>query len=88
MSYELLYRKEGENQGITITFGTGKLIKAAFYFGAAKTIIGIGGSAANDGRIGIAQALVICLVDPSACMEQNAYFVLKCYAYSGKILVD
>lgn len=39
------------------TFGTGQLIKAALDSGAACIIIGIGGSATNDGGAGMAQAL-------------------------------
>jgi len=41
----------------TTTFGTGKLIKAALDSGCGKLILGIGGSATNDGGIGAAQAL-------------------------------
>lgn len=39
------------------TFGTGELIKAALDQGAQKLIIGLGGSATNDGGAGMAQAL-------------------------------
>lgn len=39
------------------TFGTGQLIKAALDSGASCIIIGIGGSATNDGGAGMAQAL-------------------------------
>jgi glycerate kinase len=41
----------------TTTFGTGELIRAAFDHGARKIIMGIGGSATNDGGVGAAQAL-------------------------------
>lgn len=41
----------------TTTFGTGQLILAALDAGARKIIIGIGGSATNDGGTGCAQAL-------------------------------
>jgi glycerate kinase len=39
------------------TYGTGQLIKKALDEGAGKLIIGIGGSATNDGGAGMAQAL-------------------------------
>lgn len=42
---------------ITTTFGTGELIIAALDEGCKKIIIGIGGSATNDGGAGMAQAL-------------------------------
>ncbi len=42
---------------ITTTFGTGQLIKAALDRGLRKIIIGIGGSATNDGGAGMIQAL-------------------------------
>jgi glycerate 2-kinase len=41
----------------TTTFGTGELISAAIQMGCSKIIIGIGGSATNDGGMGMAQAL-------------------------------
>ncbi|UTV28103.1 glycerate kinase [Photobacterium atrarenae] len=41
----------------TTSFGTGELIKAALDHGAGHIILGIGGSATNDGGIGMAQAL-------------------------------
>ena len=42
---------------ITTTYGTGELIRAALAHGCRKLIIGIGGSATNDGGAGMAQAL-------------------------------
>ncbi|SDH82577.1 glycerate kinase [Alteribacillus persepolensis] len=39
------------------TYGTGELIKAALNEGAKKIILGIGGSATNDGGAGMIQAL-------------------------------
>jgi len=39
------------------TYGTGQLIKAALDLGCKQIYIGIGGSATNDGGIGMAQAL-------------------------------
>lgn len=42
---------------VTTTYGTGELIRAALGHGCRKLIIGIGGSATNDGGAGLAQAL-------------------------------
>jgi len=39
------------------TFGTGQMIQAATQLGAEQILIGIGGSATNDGGVGMAQAL-------------------------------
>jgi len=45
------------NPMITTTFGTGELVRVALDAGFRKIIIGIGGSATNDGGAGLAQAL-------------------------------
>lgn len=47
----------------TTTYGTGELIAAAFDRGARKILVGIGGSATNDGGAGMAQALGVKLLD-------------------------
>ena len=39
------------------TFGLGKVIRAAEKLGCRKCVIGIGGSATNDGGFGMARAL-------------------------------
>lgn len=51
------------NPLITTTRGTGELIKAALDEGAKAILIGIGGSATNDGGAGVAQALGVKLLD-------------------------
>jgi glycerate kinase len=51
------------NPLITTTYGTGQLIKAALDQGCRKMIIGIGGSATNDGGAGMLQALGVKLLD-------------------------
>jgi glycerate kinase len=48
---------EKRNPFITTTYGTGELIRTALDRGCWKLIIGIGGSATNDGGAGMAQAL-------------------------------
>jgi len=51
------------NPLITTTYGTGQLIKSALGQGCRKMIIGIGGSATNDGGAGMVQALGAKLLD-------------------------
>lgn len=53
---ELLTQDE-KNALTTSTFGTGQLILTAHEMGLSKFIIGIGGSATNDGGAGMLQAL-------------------------------
>ena len=48
---------------ITTTYGVGELILAALDRGSRHFIIGIGGSATNDGGAGMAQALGVSLLD-------------------------
>jgi glycerate 2-kinase len=54
---------EKRNPLITTTRGTGELIIAALDYGIEHIIIGIGGSATNDGGAGMAKALGIKLLD-------------------------
>jgi len=58
-----LLKTEERNPLITSTFGTGLLIKAALEKGYNNIIIGIGGSATNDGGAGMAQAFGFGLFD-------------------------
>jgi len=51
------------NPLITTTYGTGELIKAALNAGCRELIVGIGGTATNDGGAGMAQALGVRLLD-------------------------
>jgi glycerate kinase len=48
---------EKRNPLVTTTYGTGQLIKACLDHGVKKLLIGIGGSATNDGGAGVVQAL-------------------------------
>ena len=48
---------EKRNPLVTTTFGTGEMIKYAIKTGCKKLVIGIGGSATNDGGAGMAKAL-------------------------------
>ncbi|MDG6881391.1 Glycerate kinase [Phocoenobacter uteri] len=48
---------EKRNPLKTTSFGTGELIGSALEYGVEKIILGIGGSATNDGGVGVLQAL-------------------------------
>ncbi len=48
---------------LTTTFGTGELIRAGLDLGVKRIDVGIGGSATNDGGIGMAQALGVRFLD-------------------------
>lgn len=58
-----LISKEERNPLKTTTYGTGELIKHALDRGCRNFIIGIGGSATNDGGAGMLQALGVKLLD-------------------------
>ena len=53
----VLLKEEERNPWEATTYGVGELIKDAVLRGAKKIILGIGGSATNDGGIGMLQAL-------------------------------
>lgn len=59
---ELLAQEE-RNPLITSTFGTGELILDALDQGCRKILLGIGGSATNDGGCGMAEALGVKFLD-------------------------
>ena len=48
---------------VTTTYGVGELLQHAYRSGARRFIVGIGGSATNDGGVGMAQALGYQLLD-------------------------
>ncbi|CAH2713776.1 Glycerate 2-kinase [Neobacillus rhizosphaerae] len=52
-----LIKPEDRNPLLTTTYGTGELIKHALEKGVSRILIGIGGSATNDGGTGMLQAL-------------------------------
>jgi glycerate 2-kinase len=60
-----LLREEERDPIKATTFGTGQLIKDALERGVERIIVGIGGSATNDGGAGIAAALGFRLLDKS-----------------------
>jgi len=58
-----LLREEERNPLKTTTYGTGELIRHALDKGCRRIIIGIGGSATNDGGAGMIKALGVRLLD-------------------------
>lgn len=52
-----------KNPCMTTTYGTGQLIKSALDRGIRKIIMGMGGSATNDGGAGMAEALGVRFLD-------------------------
>jgi glycerate kinase len=60
-----LIRRDQRNPMRTTSYGTGELIRHALDHGVHKLIVGIGGSATNDGGAGMAQALGAAFLDAS-----------------------
>lgn len=58
-----LISKEEKNPMITTSYGTGQLIKDALNRDCINIILGLGGSATNDGGIGVAKALGVKFLD-------------------------
>ena len=58
-----LLTKDRLNPLLTTTLGTGELISAALDLGVSHLIVGIGGSATNDGGVGMATALGVRFLD-------------------------
>jgi len=55
--------RDQRNAALTSSFGTGELIRAALDAGATRIILGLGGSATNDGGAGLLQALGMRFLD-------------------------
>jgi glycerate 2-kinase len=58
-----LVPRDRRDPRVTTTFGVGELMRAALDTGCTRILIGIGGSATNDGGAGMAQALGARLLD-------------------------
>lgn len=65
------------------SYGTGELIKAALDCGCTRIYIGLGGSATNDGGIGMLQALGVSFQD-----EMRKELALGAYALSNLHYID
>ena len=53
----VLLREDERDPRVTTTYGVGQLIAAALDERARRIIVGVGGSATNDGGAGMAEAL-------------------------------
>jgi glycerate 2-kinase len=58
-----LLPKEKRNPRLATTYGTGELVREALDLGLTKLVVGIGGSATNDGGAGLARALGVRFLD-------------------------
>lgn len=58
-----LVPRERRDPRVTTTYGTGELIRAALDAGLRRIVVGLGGSATNDGGAGMARALGVRLLD-------------------------
>ena len=58
-----LIKSRDRNPCLTTTYGTGELVKAVLDLGIRHIIIGLGGSATNDGGMGMLQALGVKFLD-------------------------
>ena len=58
-----LIRRDERNPSRTTSYGTGELIRHALDLGIRRLIVGIGGSATNDGGAGMATALGVRFLD-------------------------
>ncbi len=65
-----LLEKEERNPLYTSSYGTGELIKDALNHGAKTIILGIGGSATNDGGTGMLSALGVKFTDVNGDLLQ------------------
>ena len=63
----LLLDPEERNPLLASSFGTGQMIKQALESGFRNIMIGIGGSATNDGGVGLAQALGVEFKTQGSC---------------------
>ena len=59
----LLLAHDERNASDATTYGTGELVRAALDLGAERIVLGIGGSATNDGGAGLLEALGIRFMD-------------------------
>lgn len=67
-----LINKKTKNPLMTTTYGTGELIIECLNKGVKRMIIGIGGSATNDGGTGMAEALGVKFLDQSGnCLPRG-----------------
>lgn len=66
-----LVKRDARDPRVATTFGTGELIRDALDRGVERIIVGVGGSATNDGGVGMAQALGVRFIDRAGNVMQN-----------------
>ena len=72
-----LISESERNPLLTTTYGVGEMILDAIQKGCRKFIVGIGGSATNDGGVGMLQALGVEFLDENGCQIANGANGLK-----------
>ena len=72
-----LVKLEDRNPLLTTTFGTGELIKYALDMNIERIIIGLGGSATNDGGVGMLQALGASFKGSDGKVDSSWWWSLK-----------
>lgn len=66
-----LVKRDARDPRVATTFGTGELIRDALDKGVERIIVGVGGSATNDGGVGMAQALGVKFLDKNGKVMKN-----------------
>ena len=68
----------------TTTYGVGQLVRAALDAGARRVVVGLGGSATNDGGAGLLAALGVAPVDADGTpLEPGGAALARCSALRG-----
>ncbi|UXR78145.1 MULTISPECIES: glycerate kinase [unclassified Staphylococcus] len=83
-----LLTPETLNPLMATTFGTGELIKDALDQGVSRIILGIGGSATNDGGAGLLQALGVELLDVKGASIERGGAALQHLAHIDVTNID
>ena len=76
-----LLRPDERNPLKTTTYGTGEMIADALRRGCRKLLVGIGGSATNDGGVGMLSALGFCFYDKEGNELKGGGEILSQIAY-------
>lgn len=84
-----LLAPESRNPLYTTTFGTGELIADALQRGARNIVLGIGGSATNDGGMGMAAALGLRFLDADGLsLEPVGQNLGKVHRIAGRLNIN
>ncbi len=80
-----LHLTDARDPTVTTTYGVGQLVRAAVERGATTVVVGLGGSATNDGGAGLLAALGIARADASgARLPPGGLALLGAVALSGE----